>query len=85
MDDCFYEDVAKRLRSLIESNSSFSDAEQAEILHFLDFGEFGLALETAFAIALEHPRRLKTGDKIAMKRLAVDMGLSDTIDTDRLL
>ena len=85
MDESLYEKLDSELRSLTEEISSFCDADRAEVLHFVEVGEFGLALETAFAIAMEQRMHLTPGNKLTMESMAAHMGISDAIDTNRLL
>lgn len=84
MDDQTFERMESEMRSLTAELASFTEAERAEALHFIDEGEFGVALETIFGIALEEAKSLTPSIKTRLESLADEMGLAGTIDTQKL-
>lgn len=84
MDEETCEKLEAKLRTLTEELNSFSELERAEILHFVDVGEFGVAIETAFGIALEEQKKLTPSNKEAIMSIAAEMGIADSLDIDRL-
>lgn len=84
MDSRFFDRLDSEIRSLVEEIVSFNQSERAEVLHFVDVGEYGLALETAFGIAIEERKQLTHANKMKMKSLAAEMGICDSINTARL-
>ena len=55
-----YEDLEEHFERLLPTlpGQGWSDAEIAEVRHFLDHGEYGLALETLTSILLEGGKRI---------------------------
>ena len=84
MDNSRYYWLESGLQTLAKELSCFSDSERAEVLHFVEVGEFGLALKTAYAIILEENLVVTSDNKLKMILLASEMGISDAIDIDRL-
>jgi hypothetical protein len=79
-----YGSLEQRLRALTASLETYTDAERTEILRFVDLGEFGVALETAFSIAVEEGKTLSKASKQGIVKLAFEMGLGESVDIARL-
>lgn len=79
-----YESLENELRTLLESLDTFSDSEKAEVVRYVDVGEYGLALETVFDIALEESKVISKALKLSITRLAEKMGICSTVDVTRL-
>jgi hypothetical protein len=77
-------DIEDRLIGLLSMLDSFSDVERNEVRHFIDVGEYGLALETAYFIALEESRAISQAASHVLWDLATEMGITSTIDTSKL-
>ena len=56
-----------------------SSSERGEVQHFIDHGEYGAALETAFYILLEGGRRVEPALTSLLAELAHSMSISDDV------
>jgi len=57
------------------SESVLSDSERAEVQHFIDVGEYGLALETVIGIYVEEKKAASPNVVALIKRLAMAMSV----------
>lgn len=73
-----YSSVVQLLDALlVELNSVFTTAEIAEVQHFIDVNEFGLALETACDIVREEHRPITPAIASRIDQIGRLMGVSD--------
>jgi hypothetical protein len=79
-----YGSVESGLLSLVNSLQHYRVEEIAEITRFIEVGEYGLALQTAFDIAVEEMRPLTDESKALMAHLASEMDIADTLDFSKL-
>jgi hypothetical protein len=84
MTDHYYEILAADVRALVAMLDSFTHSEREEVLHFVDVGEYGLALETAFGIAVEESKPLTPEAKQRIAKLAALMGIEHELDISKL-
>lgn len=78
-------DYYKRLRTQLEIilvmlGSVLSTEESSEVGHFIDVGEYGLALETLSDQLIEENKKIPHGAYEAMMRAARQMGIEQQID-----
>ena len=66
-------------RLLDGAPSVMSSAERAEVQQFIDQGEHGVALQTAFYILLEGDRRVEPALTSLLAELAHSMSISDDV------
>jgi hypothetical protein len=66
-------------RLLDGTQSILSSSERAEVQGFIDQGEYGLALQTAFYIFLEGGRRVEPALTSLLAELAHAMSMSDEV------
>lgn len=66
-------------RFLDAAESVMSTSERAEVQHFIDHGEYGPALQTAFYILLEGGRRVEPALTSLLAELADAMSLPDEV------
>ena len=78
-----HELVEHELRSLVMS-LGLSKSEETEAIRYLDFGEYGLTLETAFDIVFECDKSISDDAKATFVKLAEMMGLSQSVDVKQL-
>lgn len=72
------EDVIACLHALLRALVTvFSQAETAEVQHFIGVGEYGLALDTVVDIILEEDKPVTAEALLAIERAAELMGLSN--------
>lgn len=69
---------------LAESMTVLMDSERAEIQHFIDVGEYGLALETAVDVYQEEGKAASANVLMLMERLADAMSIESTSLLSRL-
>ena len=80
----FFAQVESLTQRLLDSLTSFSGSEKAEVLSFVDVGEYGVAVETAYHIVLEEGKPLTSVSSDLLRQLVGMMGMSDSVDLDRL-
>ena len=66
-------------RLLDGAQSVMSTDERAEVQQFIDGGEYGFALETAFYVLLEGGRRVEPAITALLAELAHAMSMSDDV------
>lgn len=80
-----YTVLEERLSRLLKSlEESFSSSETSEVQHFLDAGEYGLALETICGIITEERKVVGTDVVEQVKELREMMELESDILTEFL-
>ena len=80
----FFAQVESLVRQLLGTLTSFSNAEKEEVASFVDAGEYGLAVETAYHIILEEGKPLTRASSELLKALVTMMEIGDTVDLNRL-
>jgi hypothetical protein len=75
-----FEELERRFEDLLGTLASqgWTDAELAEIRHFIAVGEYGVALETLAWIFVEEGKRITPDLLAAVERLAGRMELRDS-------
>lgn len=77
-----YAGLEKQLQSLISRQPAlFSEGEVAEILHFIDVGEYGLALETLCDIILEEKKSIDAHTYHQIEELGRQMKMESPVWT----
>jgi hypothetical protein len=72
----YYEDLAGRLYGLLIGLDDRIDSEQAQLLHhFIDVGEYGLALEDIAGTVAQHAIAITGQERDGMLALAARMNL----------
>ena len=69
---------------LADLSGILSSAERAEVVQFIDVGEYGVALETLAALIVEEGKRVPLSIFEQIVDLADSMGLQETIPTAAL-
>jgi hypothetical protein len=80
MDAAYYEDLAGRLYGLLIGLSDRLRGEQARLLHhFIDIGEYGLALEEIAGALAQHTIAITDQEREDMLALTRQMKLGDIV------
>jgi len=64
---------------LADLSSTLSSTERAEVVEFIDVGEYGIALETLVALIVEEHKQISLPIFQRIIALAESMGLRETI------
>ncbi|MCD6035588.1 MAG: hypothetical protein K0R63_1329 [Rickettsiales bacterium] len=74
----YYKDLNTQINQLLEKLSIIlTDKEVKEVVEFIDAAEYGLALETLFAILVEEKKMLNIDVWIEIESIARKMGIFD--------
>ena len=79
MAQSFHETVRSLCAMLADLSSVLSSEERAEVIQFIDVGEYGVALETLAALIVEERKRIPVSIFEQIVNLADSMGLRETI------
>jgi len=80
-----FEQTERLLRAtLADLSGVLSSAERAEVVQFIDVGEYGVALETLAALIVEEGKRIPFTIFERIVALADSMGLRETIPATAL-
>ena len=73
-----FRDLEEKLVTLLKELPALSDSDRSEVLHFLDVGEYGLALETLVGSMVKDRQVLSSEIVLRIRNLAGLMGLKDS-------
>lgn len=80
-----FPEIERRLIAALDVlKGEFTAAERQEVLEFIDVGEYGVALETLAAIAVEEKKRLPKAVFDVIRDLAAQMGVEGTVMSEEL-
>ncbi len=81
----YYDELEARLGSiLLTLGSQFSFEESREVSHFLDVGEYGLALQTLTDLLIEERKKISIRTYNDVVRVAKRMGIEREIALEDL-
>lgn len=80
----YYAQVESLIRELFRSLSHFSPSEQDEVVSFLEAGEYGLAVETAYQIIIEQNKSLTQQSYDLFSELISMMDIGENVTLGRL-
>jgi exopolysaccharide biosynthesis predicted pyruvyltransferase EpsI len=69
---------------LSQLGDTLSGSERQEVEEFVDVGEYGVALETLSFLIVEEEKRISRSTFHSIARLAEQMGISESVVTDKL-
>jgi hypothetical protein len=73
-----YRNLEEKLQELLAIQSTLKESDRSDVLHFIDVGEYGLALETLVGALIEDQQKLPTEVEHRVRDLAVLMDLADS-------
>jgi hypothetical protein len=76
--DTHYRKLENELNTFLASLSTLADSEKSEVKHFIDVGEYGLALESLVGALVEKTNMLTPDVQPQVRRLANLMALTDS-------
>jgi hypothetical protein len=81
----YYNELEAQLGSILHTlGSQLSPEESREVSHFLDVGEYGLALQTLTDLLIEERKKLSTRTYNDVVRVAKRMGIEREIALEDL-
>jgi hypothetical protein len=80
----FFTQIESLIHRLLDTLTCFSNSEKEEVASFVDAGEYGLAVETAYHIILEEGKPVTRMSSELLKELVSMMEIRDTVDLGRL-
>ena len=80
----FFVKVESLIRRLVDTLSEFSQSEKEEVLSFVDVGEYGLAVETAYSIIIEENKPITRQAYELFVELVALMDLGNSVKLERL-
>jgi predicted DNA binding protein len=80
-----FEEIERRLELILDGlDKELSAAERNEVVHFIEVGEYGVALETLSALLTEEQKKLPAAVFSQIKDLAEAMGIQGSTITASL-
>lgn len=71
----YYFDLERKIMGLLD-NISMSISEKKEVYHFIEHGEYGVALETLLFICIEEKKVISAQSKVVILNLQQTMGIA---------